>query len=66
MGVKISELPVTSSAAANDKMVVNHENVTNQITVEDLMPSDAVHCLLTGIHLRQRGREYESFSVKTE
>jgi hypothetical protein len=47
-------------------MVVNHENVTNQITVEDLMPSDAVHCLLTGIHLRQRGREYESFSVKTE
>ena len=37
MGVKISELPVTSSVAANDKMVVNHENVTNQITVEDLI-----------------------------
>ena len=51
MGVKISELPVTSSAAANDKMVVNHGNATNQITVEDLMQSDAVHCLLTGIHL---------------
>ena len=58
MGVKISELPVTSSVAANDKMVVNHENVTNQITVEDLMQSDAVHCLLTGIHLRQRGKRY--------
>ena len=39
MGVKISELPVTSSATSNDKMVVNHENVTNQITVEDLMQS---------------------------
>ena len=39
MGVKISELPVTSSAGANDHLVLNHGSETNQITLEALMES---------------------------
>ena len=39
MGVKISELPVTSSAAMTDDLVVNRAGETSRITLEDLMKS---------------------------
>ena len=39
MGVKISELPRTQSAAHSDNLVINHSGATNRITVEDLMES---------------------------
>ena len=37
MGVRISELPRTQSAEHSDNLVINHNSVTNRITVEDLM-----------------------------
>ena len=37
MGVKISELPVTSSANTSDSLVLNHGSETSRITLEALM-----------------------------
>ena len=39
MGVKISELPVASSANNNDSLVLNHGSETQRITLEKLMES---------------------------
>jgi len=39
MGVKISELPVASSAGNSDSLVLNHGSETSRITVEALMES---------------------------
>ena len=39
MGVKISELPVTRSAASEDMLVLNHANQTCQIALALLMGS---------------------------
>ena len=39
MGVKISELPITSFANSDDSLILNQGSVTNQITVESLMQS---------------------------
>ena len=39
MGVKISELPSTSSANTNDSLVLNHGSETSRITLQALMES---------------------------
>ena len=39
MGVKISELPSTSSANTNDSLVLNHGSETSRITLQALMNS---------------------------
>ena len=39
MGVKISELPVASSANNSDSLVLNHGSETQRITLEKLMES---------------------------
>ena len=39
MGVRISELPVASSAGSNDSLVLNRGNTTSRITLQALMES---------------------------
>ena len=42
MGVKISELPVISSANANDSLVLNHGGATRRITLENLIQAGKI------------------------
>jgi hypothetical protein len=52
MGVKISELPVISSANANDSLVLNHGGATRRITLENLIQAGKIAAqLLTAADL---------------
>ena len=42
MGVKISELPLISSANANDSLVLNHGGATHRITLENLIQAGKI------------------------
>ena len=42
MGVKISELPVASSANNNDSLILNHGGATRRITLENLIQAGKI------------------------
>ena len=63
MGVKISELPVTSSAASTDDLVVNRAGETSRLTLEDLMKSGMEGTgLVTETELQEYLEDYVSVS----
>jgi hypothetical protein len=67
MGVKISELPVASSANNNDSLILNHGSATRRITLENLIQAGKIAAqLLTEADLEACLGFYVSESQQTD